>query len=101
LELRVYITQQLGVSHALTGITKYDSVKGHDIEDDEDEAATYNKIVPTFRMAFEENCASLEKTKASRELLQMEARRPGTEPWAIFRIHYRSKGVFPMCNFMA
>jgi hypothetical protein len=73
LALRVYITRQLGVSHALTGITKYDGVKG-------DKAATYKKVAPTLRMTFEENCAPLEKTKTSRELRRMEARRPGTEP---------------------
>ena len=101
LELRVYITRQLGVSHTLTGITKYDNIQGHNIEDEEDEAATYKKIAPTFRMGFEENCAPLEKAKANGELRRTEARRPGSKPWVIFRFHYRSKGILSACNLMA
>ena len=95
MELRLYITRQIGVNHALSNIEKYSSHKGN-VEDDADETATYKQIEPTFRMEFEKNCAPLDKAKATREQRKMEVRRPGTEPWAIFRFHYRSKGKPPV-----
>lgn len=43
-------------------------------------------------MTFEKNAAPLDRAKLLREQRKMMARRPGTEPWAIFRFHYRSMG---------
>jgi hypothetical protein len=64
------------------------------VEDEVPERAIYRRIEPTLRMEFEENCAPLDKSKANRKQRRMGARRPGTEPWAIFRFHYRSEGEF-------
>jgi hypothetical protein len=91
IELRLYVTRQLGVSHALDNIQDYSKDQGN-VEDEVPERAIYRRIEPTLRMEFEENCAPLDKSKASREQRRMRARRPGTESWAIFRFHYRSEG---------
>jgi hypothetical protein len=93
IELRLYVTRQLGVSHALGNIQDYFNEQGN-VEDEVPERAIYRRIEPTLRMEFEENCAPLDKSKANREQRRMGARRPGTEPWAIFRFHYRSEGEF-------
>jgi hypothetical protein len=93
MELRLFITRQLGVSHALNDIQTYSARTGH-MEDEEDEIATYKQIEPKFCMEFDKNSALLDKPRTTREQSKMGARRPGTEPWAIFRFHYRSKGIY-------
>jgi hypothetical protein len=97
IELRLYITRQLGVSHAISNLHHY-SKDEDNIEDEVLYSATYQQIEPTFRMEFEKNSAPLNMAKSNRELRKMEARRPGMEPWAIFRFHYRSKGKFAIVN---
>ncbi|KAF2831984.1 hypothetical protein CC86DRAFT_400764 [Ophiobolus disseminans] len=101
MELRLYVTRQIGVHHALSNIEKYSSNNGN-IEDDVDveETATYRQIEPTIKMSFERNCAPLEKRKVTREQRNMEMRRPGTESWAIFRFHYRSKDAIIKQNLV-
>ena len=91
MELRLYITRQLGVSYTLGSIEKYSNTSGN-IEDEDLRSASYKLIPPTLQMTFEKNSAPLEKSKVSREQRKMDSRRPGTEPWAIFRFHYRNKG---------
>jgi hypothetical protein len=100
IELRLYITRQLGVSHAVSNLHHYSNDKGN-VEDEVRDSTTYRKIEPTFRIEFEKDSAPLEMAKSNRELRKMEAKRPGTEPWAIFRFHYRSKGKFAMVNYCA
>ncbi|KAF3034680.1 hypothetical protein E8E12_004042 [Didymella heteroderae] len=67
----------------------YDNVK----EDSEPSAlvANFKDVAPQFQMAFEKNCSILEVGKNKREKKKVHAKRPGTEPWAIFRFHYRTK----------
>jgi hypothetical protein len=93
MELRLFVTRQLGVLHSLGDIKTYNNTK-YNVEDDEEvqEAASYKQLVPEFQMTFETNTATLERSKLLREQRKMTARRPGTEPWAIFRFHYRSIG---------
>ncbi|KAH8731446.1 hypothetical protein GQ44DRAFT_328846 [Phaeosphaeriaceae sp. PMI808] len=54
--------------------------------------ALIQKIVaPTYQMAFIEDATALEINKRRQEQKRMNANRPGTEPWTIFRFHYRSQ----------
>jgi hypothetical protein len=93
LEMRLYITRQLDVFHTID-VDKYHTVKGNvEVEDEETEHQTsYKLLPPAFRTTFEKNCAPLECLKVNREQRRMNAPHPGTEPWAIFRFHHRSKG---------
>lgn len=91
LELRLYVTRQLDVSHSLGDIKKYSNAGGN-IEDDDAQLAIYRQIHPSFLMRFDQNSELLIKAKNSREQTRLDAKRPGTEPWAIFRFHYRSEG---------
>jgi hypothetical protein len=94
LEIRLYITRQLDVSHTIRNVEKYYTVKGN-IEDEDEETeqhASYKLLPPTFRTTFEKNSAPLDHVKVNREQKRMNAARPETEPWVIFRFHYRSIG---------
>ncbi|KAJ4347471.1 hypothetical protein N0V95_005392 [Ascochyta clinopodiicola] len=89
MELRVYITRQLGIEHDINGTRKYDK-----IVDDANigaQVASYKDVAPQFHMTFEKNCSTLDSAKGNRERRKVYAKRPGKEPWAIFRFHYRSK----------
>jgi hypothetical protein len=91
LELRLYITRQLDVTHSLSSVERYYDTSGNH-ESEEPLATNYKLLPPTYRMTFERNSAPLDNVNANREKRRMDATRPGTEPWAIFRFHYRSKG---------
>jgi hypothetical protein len=90
IELRVYITRQFDVEHMTNKACTYDQI----VEDSQSSAsvATYKDVPPQFQMTFEKNCSILEVPKGKREKKKVHAKRPGTEPWAIFRFHYRTKG---------
>jgi hypothetical protein len=92
MELRLYITRQIGINYPLGNIDTYASHRKGNVEDEARETATYKQIAPTLRMQFEKNSMPLDKRAATREQRRVETRRPGTEPWAIFRFHYRSRG---------
>jgi hypothetical protein len=92
IEFRLYVTRQLGVTHTPIGLRKYDSIGANFEDDEEPRSATYKLMAPTLHMAFEKNVAPLKNTRVRREHRNMDSKRPGTEPWAIFRFHYRSKG---------
>jgi hypothetical protein len=94
MELRLYITRQIGINYSLGNIETYSNHRKDNVEDEVKEDATYKQIAPTLRMDFEKNSMPLDKRAATREQRRMETRRPGTEPWAIFRFHYRSKGWY-------
>jgi hypothetical protein len=91
IELQLYVARQPDVSCALSGVKRYYTTSGN-IEDGDAQHATFKLIVPDFQMSFEQNSAPVDNAKAGRERRKMDARRPGLEPWAIFRFHYRSKG---------
>ncbi|KAG9196325.1 hypothetical protein G6011_01446 [Alternaria panax] len=94
LELRLYITRQLGLSHDVSEVEKYYRAGGN-IEDKQtdnaERTASYKLIPPTSRMSFEKNAAPLEDRQPSLQQRRADAKRPGTEPWAMFRFHYRSQ----------
>ena len=90
IELRVYVTRQFGVEHDIHDVCKYDQVQ--EGADPSTCVATYKDLPPQFHMTFEKNCSALDGRKANGEKKKVYAKRPGTEPWAIFRFHYRSKG---------
>jgi hypothetical protein len=90
LELRLSITRQFGVEHDIDETKKYDKVKvGADAST---QTAFYKDVPPQFHMIFEENSPTLEGLSGSREKGKMNKKRPGTQPWAIFRFHYRTEG---------
>ncbi|KZM20962.1 uncharacterized protein EKO05_0008450 [Ascochyta rabiei] len=89
MDLRVYITRQLGIEHDINDIHKYDEIK--DNANIGARVASYKDVAPQFHMTFEKNCSTLDGAKGNRERRKVYAKRPGTEPWAIFRFHYRSK----------
>lgn len=90
IELRVYITRQFDVEHNFDDARKYDGVQ----EDSDSSArvANYKDVPPQYQMTFEKNCSILEGRKGTAEKKKVYAKRPGKEPWAIFRFHYRTKG---------
>jgi hypothetical protein len=90
IELRLYITRQLGVDYAPAEVETYNRVGKAD-ENGSDRPATFKLIYPTFHMAFEENSAPLDDQKSNTLLDKLDSKRPGTQPWAIFRFHYRSQ----------
>ncbi|XPT01975.1 hypothetical protein M3J09_011099 [Ascochyta lentis] len=89
MELRVYITRQLAVEHDIDDACKYDKIKGD--SDTDTQCASYKDLPPQFHMTFEKNCSTLDSAKGNRERKKIYAKRPGKEPWAIFRFHYRSR----------
>jgi hypothetical protein len=91
MELRLYITRQLDVTCSIDGIEKYHNTN-RSVEDEGSCCVTYKLLPPTFYMTFDKNSATLDRAKASREKRKADANRPGMEPWAIFRFHYRSRG---------
>ncbi|KAJ4984490.1 hypothetical protein SVAN01_10042 [Stagonosporopsis vannaccii] len=89
IELLVYITRQFGIEHEINGVCKYDKVqKGGQSST---RVATYKDVPPQFHMKFEKNCSTLDVRKAKGERKKIYSNRPGTEPWAIFRFHYRTE----------
>lgn len=93
LELRIYVLRSFGDEHTLGDVQTYYKIND-DAEDESEEFPTYRVIAPDFRMTFETNCAALDKPRATREKKKMDSKRPGKEPWAILRFHYRSKGEY-------
>lgn len=89
-EIRVYITRQFDVEHTIDNASTYDNVD--EGSEPASSVADYKDVPPQFQMTFEKNCSTLETGKSKREKKKVYAKRPGTEPWAIFRFHYRTKG---------
>ncbi|KAH7401836.1 hypothetical protein DE146DRAFT_631127 [Phaeosphaeria sp. MPI-PUGE-AT-0046c] len=87
IELRIYITRQPSVTYTPRGIEKYDSLGNGD---DEVQRAEFKAIPPTLQMTFEEDATPMEHAKINREQRKLDDERPGKEPWAIFRFHYRT-----------
>ena len=95
IEHRLYITRQLGVSHEVSSVRKYHEIEG-DVEEDHPggtgQNASFKLIPPTLKMRLERDTAPLEGTQPSLYKRRADAKRPGSEPWAIFRFHYRIEG---------
>lgn len=90
IELRLSIVRRFGDQHALQDIPPYFDCMDEGY--DEEKSVGYKELFPDLRMGFEKDCATLDIRKANAEERKMKAARPGGEPWAIFRFHYRNKG---------
>lgn len=99
IELRVYITRQFGIEHELNDDCKY----YNDSEDMDSSIpiASYQDVPPQYEMAFEKDAVALDARKANQEWKKVQAKRPGTEPWAIFRFHYRTTGKLSRTSYGA
>jgi len=95
IELRLYITRQLGDWHEIGKVKKYYAHES-DMKDRDtggiEQKVGYNRIAPIFRMSFEKDTTPLEDNQPKTYQRRADAKRPGTEPWAIFRFHYRTEG---------
>ncbi|KAH7073005.1 hypothetical protein BKA63DRAFT_567585 [Paraphoma chrysanthemicola] len=91
LELRLHITRQLGETHELKDLKTFYDTGSNPEDDEEPRKVTYKLVPPTLQMEFDNNSATLDKARVNREKRRIKERRPGTEPWAIFRFHYRSQ----------
>jgi hypothetical protein len=91
IELRLYVTRQLGVSHEIRDMRKYYSVEDEQA-DNAEEKLNYKLIPQAHKMSFEKNTALLEERQPILHRRRADAKRPGAEPWAIFRFHYRTSG---------
>ena len=91
IELQICVLRSFGEEHVLCDVPAYYDVKcdGQDL----DSPAGYYKIAPQHMMKFEENCVTLDNRQANKAKRAMNSKRPGAEPWAIFRFHYRSEGM--------
>ncbi|KAI4663576.1 uncharacterized protein J4E78_003992 [Alternaria triticimaculans] len=94
IELRLYITRQLGDWHEIGKVKKYYAHES-DMKDRDtggiEQKVGYNRIAPIFRMSFEKDTTPLEDNQSKIYQRRADAKRPGTEPWAIFRFHYRTE----------
>ncbi|CAA9962332.1 hypothetical protein PTMSG1_05708 [Pyrenophora teres f. maculata] len=87
IELQLHVVRQLDVFHTMEGLCNYDD----DTKNKDKAAANYKLIAPSLQMNPEKNCRLLEPQETQREQRRLHSRRPGTEPWAIFRFHYRTR----------
>lgn len=98
IELRLSITQQLGVHYPLGNVEKYYNTRDV-LEKSNPQTGSYKLIPPSFQMMFDKNSTPIDSMRISREQRKMASLRPGAEPWAIFRFHYRSKGKYQIPLF--
>lgn len=115
IELHLYVLRTFGTEHALnsdfcTYLDKVDSdddeedyteeeEEDHELKESRDpkkrrEEAAYRSIAPEFRVNFEKNCQEIDMKAANAYRKKLVAKRPCKEPWAIFRFHYRSFGLY-------
>lgn len=91
IELRLYVTRQLNVVHHVKDTKKY-YISDRSSDADTGRIAHYSQIPPTFQLDIDRNSASISKKAENYHNKKMDSPRPGGEPWAIFRFHYRSQG---------
>jgi len=94
IELRLYVLRKFGEEHAIDNVRVYHSQKNADDQNGQEKVTLFKTIAPDLKMVFEEDCAALEVKEANRHKAKLEKLRPGKEPWAIFRFHYRTKGHY-------
>ncbi|KAF2790732.1 hypothetical protein K505DRAFT_390444 [Melanomma pulvis-pyrius CBS 109.77] len=97
IEVRVYVLRRFGDEHALQGIEPYYAVKeeghtSHAVDGNNfDKTVGFTNVPPEFIMTYQKNVAALEGNIVKRVKTKMDKQRPGAEPWAIFRFHFRNK----------
>lgn len=98
IEARVYVLRRFGDEHALQDKDPYYSVVGEAHNPDGDVGCEI--IAPEFTITYTKDASAHEHGVAARIKRKMNSKRPGHEPWAIFRFHYRSIGIYllyPQC----
>jgi hypothetical protein len=91
IELRLYVDRGLDEKHSIGNIRTYYNME-EKTTDERNDVVNYKTIKPDSKMTFEGDCSVLEMGKLKKFKTAMDAKRPGKEPWAIFRFHYRSRG---------
>ncbi|EUC36805.1 hypothetical protein COCCADRAFT_33810 [Bipolaris zeicola 26-R-13] len=121
MELRLCCTRRMSVSHEVKGIKQYytkdnqkpgnedndtSNSEGSETSDNEDnqklgnskkgnektnQIVSYRQIAPTSRLEIVRDSAPISEQAVASYYNKMISSRPGEEPWAIFRFHYRSK----------
>ncbi|KAF1950422.1 hypothetical protein CC80DRAFT_241402 [Byssothecium circinans] len=92
IEVRVSVLRAFGEEYSIDGIPTYFK-QAKEEEDAEPAALTFKRLAPEFEMIGEENCQTLDKAASNRHRRDMTSKRPGKQPWAIFRFHYRSQAA--------
>lgn len=92
IELRVSVLRRFDEKHALVDVPTYLSCKDEG-QERLDEPFTFTETKPILTMTFDKECVALDNVKANRGKKKVLAARPGLAPWAIFRFHYRTKGM--------
>lgn len=114
IEMHLYVLRTFGVECSLdnsvkTYVTKEEVGEQDDEDEETDEKgqviekprkeyqknAIFRSIVPNSMIEFETNCQELDRKAFNSWKKKMTAKRPGEAPWAIFRFHYRFKGMSP------
>ncbi|KAF2708572.1 hypothetical protein K504DRAFT_380565 [Pleomassaria siparia CBS 279.74] len=88
IELRVYVERRFGDEHALQDVITYYQVPGEGYT--AGQTVGFKDIAPEYSMGYDENTATLESSSINKSRNKMGKKRPGAEPWAIFRFHLRS-----------
>jgi hypothetical protein len=98
IELRINALRRAGDEHALQDIDPFYAVKeegfiSSELEECESEMS-FTRIPPQFIITCEKKATPLDAKVARRHRTKMDGTRPGTEAWAVFRFHFRSKGTY-------
>lgn len=107
IEVRVYVLRRFGDEHALQDIEPYYAVKeeghmSHAVDGNNfDKSVGFTSIAPEFTMTYQKNIAALEGNIVKRVKTKMDKQRPGAEPWAIFRFHFRNKRAYTSLTTVA
>ncbi|EUC41957.1 hypothetical protein COCMIDRAFT_104827 [Bipolaris oryzae ATCC 44560] len=121
MELRLYCTRRMSVSHEVKGTKHYyidydqkpanednDTSNSEDSETSDNEnnqkpdnskkgsektnqIVNYRRIAPTSLLDIERDSAPISEQAVASHHNKMVSSRPGERPWAIFRFHYRNK----------
>jgi hypothetical protein len=91
IEMRVYVLRRFGDHHMPQDLPKYHESVWKGTRRKADDPVGYTTIEPDFVLTAEEDLAAIETRLANKYRKAMDGARPGLEPWAIFRFHYRRK----------
>jgi hypothetical protein len=89
IEMRVCVLRRFGDQHLARGPVYYDC---ENVGYDTHQLIGYKFIEPEFALTFDEDSSVLDTRKANTQKRYISVPRPGLEPWAVFRFHYRSLG---------
>jgi hypothetical protein len=87
IEMRIYVLRRSGDRHNPSDLTKYYECEGEG--HDTDRPIGYELIAPDYAVTFNKDRPEVESRLARKVRKIMDGPRPGCEPWAILRFHYR------------